>query len=671
MTADAPELFLIDGNSLAYRAFFALPESIGTSDGRPTNAIYGLASMLVKIIDEHHPQGVVVAWDAGMSGREVTYDLYKAQRKPRPDLLREQWPHLMPLVEAFGYTNVKVEGYEADDVIASLARQAREQGIEVMVVTGDRDAYQLVGEGVRVMSTSRGITETKIYDSDAVIERYGVPPELITDLMGLRGDTSDNIPGVPGIGEKTATQLLQKFGSLEEVLDSVDEISGAKRKQNLVEHADDARMSQAAGDAPVRDRDRGRPGGGDGLRARPRRPARVHARVRAAGGAGAARRSAARGRGGARPQRRDRARGRGGGGDPGRPRRRARSALAIDGERWAAAEGERILTGSSTHDELAVALAGSRSSPTTPSRSAAAATACSPPPPARASSSALDHDTMIAAYLLEPQRRTYDLIELAADAGIGLAEGAAAAAADEDDGQLALGEEVEAGLDPAEEARLVAALAEVQRPRIEELGLEPLLREVELPLVHVLAAMEREGLKLDAERLAEVGAGFGERIDHPGEGDLRAGRGGVHDRLAAAGRPHPLREARADPQAPRQNRLLDRRPRARPDPRRAPDRREDRVLARADQAEEHLPRLAAGPDRPRDRPRPHHLQPGGDDHRPPLQHQPEPAEHPDPDRDRPPGPRLLRRRARAPSCSPPTTARSSCACSPTSPTRRC
>ena len=120
---------------------------------------------------------------------------------------------------------------------------------------------------------------------------------------------------------------------------------------------------------------------------------------------------------------------------------------------------------------------------------------------------------MIAAYLLEPQRRTYELIELAADAGIGLAEGAAADSGNEDDGQLALGEEVEAGLDPAEEARLVAALADVQRPRIEAMGLESLLREVELPLVHVLAAMEREGLKLDAERLAEVGAGFGERIE--------------------------------------------------------------------------------------------------------------------------------------------------------------
>jgi len=244
MADEAHELFLIDGNSLAYRAFFALPESIGTSDGRPTNAIYGLASMLVKIIDEHAPAGVVVAWDAGMSGREKTYDLYKAQRKPRPDLLREQWPNLMPLVEAFGYTNVRVEGYEADDVIASLTRQAREQEIPVMVVTGDRDAYQLVGSGVRVMSTSRGITETKVYDSAAVEERYGVPPERITDLMGLRGDTSDNIPGVPGIGEKTATQLLQQFGDLEGVLGAVEEISGAKRKQNLVEHADDARMSK-------------------------------------------------------------------------------------------------------------------------------------------------------------------------------------------------------------------------------------------------------------------------------------------------------------------------------------------------------------------------------------------------------------------------------------------
>ncbi len=508
--ADAPQLFLIDGNSLAYRAFFALPESIGTSDGRPTNAIYGLASMLVKIIDEHHPQGVVVAWDAGMSGREVTYDLYKAQRKPRPDLLREQWPHLMPLVEAFGYTNVKVEGFEADDVIASLTRQAREEGIEVMVVTGDRDAYQLVGEGVRVMSTSRGITETKIYDSDAVLERYGVPPELVTDLMGLRGDTSDNIPGVPGIGEKTASQLLQKFGSLEKVLESVDEISGAKRKQNLTEHADDARMSKDLATlqyeietgvdlAAAMDSEPDRNTLREFMREFELRA--VLERLEEALPEGEA--------------------------VPGRSVEQELAieveegtvadlgdgpvALAIEGERWAAAAGERILAGSSTHDELAVALAGRGflahdAKSLGGGRHGLLAAAAREGVDLR-----LDHDTMIAAYLLEPQRRTYELTELAADAGIGLAEGAAAMA-DEDDGQLALGEEVEAGLDPPEEARLVAALAEIQRPRIEELGLESLLREVELPLVQVLAAMEREGLKLDAERLAEVGAGFGERI---------------------------------------------------------------------------------------------------------------------------------------------------------------
>jgi DNA polymerase-1 len=510
MAAESPQLFLIDGNSLAYRAFFALPESIGTSDGRPTNAIYGLASMLVKVIDEHHPQGVVVAWDAGMSGREVTYDLYKAQRKPRPDLLREQWPHLMPLVEAFGYTNVKVEGYEADDVIASLTRQAREQGIEVMVVTGDRDAYQLVGEGVRVMSTSRGITETKIYDSDAVLERYGVPPELVTDLMGLRGDTSDNIPGVPGIGEKTASALLQQFGSLEKVLESVEEISGAKRKQNLIDHAEDARMSKALATLQYEIET-----GVDLAAAMDSEPDRGALRefmrefeLRAV----LERLEEALPEGNAVPGRKvetelevETV--------AGTPEEIGEGpvALAIDGDRWAAADAERILTGSSSHDELAVALAGkgivahdakSLGGGRHGLLAAAAREGVEP---------LLDHDTMIAAYLLEPQRRTYELTELAADAGIGLAEGAAAAGAEED-GQLALGEELEAGLEPAEEARLVAAVADVQRPRIEELGLEPLLREVELPLVGILAAMEREGLKLDAERLAEVGAGFGERI---------------------------------------------------------------------------------------------------------------------------------------------------------------
>ena len=242
---DAPrELFLIDGNSLAYRAFFALPESIATSDGRPTNAIFGFASMLVKILTDYGEVPTVVVWDAGMSGRKELSADYKAQRSSRPDLLKLQWPHLRPLVEAFGYRNISVEGFEADDVIAALVEQARDRGIPVMVVTGDRDAYQLVQDGVRIMTTSRGITDTKVYDTDGVVERYGIPPEKIPDFIGLKGDTSDNIPGVPGIGDKTASELLQRFGDLETVLSSVDEISGAKRKQNLIEHADAARLSK-------------------------------------------------------------------------------------------------------------------------------------------------------------------------------------------------------------------------------------------------------------------------------------------------------------------------------------------------------------------------------------------------------------------------------------------
>jgi DNA polymerase-1 len=511
---DSGELFLLDGNSLAYRAFFALPESIGTSDGRPTNAIYGLASMLVKIVVEHRPAGVVVAWDAGMSGREKTYDLYKAHRPSRPDLLAEQWPHLMPLVDAFGYTNVKVAGYEADDVIGTLARRARDQGIPVMVVSGDRDVYQLVEDGIRVMTTSRGVTDTKVYDREGVIERYGVPPELVTDLIGLKGDTSDNIPGVPGIGDKTAAQLLQEFGSLEEVLANVDKVSGAKRKQNLVEHADDARISKrlATLDCEIET-------GIDLEEVMSAEPDRAALREfmrefelravmeRLEEGL---------------PE------------DEAVPGRRVETeleveategspsdlgqgpvAVAVDGERWAGDDGQRLVQGDAPLAELAAALAG-RPLVAHDAKSlgggrhgllAAAAD--------QGVAVELEHDTMLAAYLLEPQRRTYDLVELAADAGIGLAESAAAKAAEEDgedDGQLALGEEVEAGLDPAEEARLVASLAEAQRPRLEGLELTPLLRDVELPLVHVLAAMEREGLKLDAERLAEVGAGFGERI---------------------------------------------------------------------------------------------------------------------------------------------------------------
>src|SRR5277367_5150514 len=242
-------VFLIDGPSLVYRAFFALPESIATSTGEPTNAIFGFASMLVKIVTEYGVCPTVVAWDAGTSGRSELFADYKAQRRSRPDLLKEQWPAMEPLVEAFGYTNVRLEGFEADDVIASLSERAlrADPPVPVMIVTGDRDVFQLIdGDGlVKVMATARGITETKIYDRQAVIDRYGIGPELIPDFYGLKGDTSDNIPGVPGIGDKTASDLIQRFGSLEGVLTHIREISGPKRKQNLLDHSENARVSKS------------------------------------------------------------------------------------------------------------------------------------------------------------------------------------------------------------------------------------------------------------------------------------------------------------------------------------------------------------------------------------------------------------------------------------------
>ncbi|MCE5253251.1 MAG: DNA polymerase I, partial [Actinomycetia bacterium] len=238
-------LFVIDGNNVAYRAFFALPADIATSDGFPTNALYGFCLMIVKILTEYRPASVVVAWDSReKTFRHEEFEEYKAQRKPMPELLSEQWPYFVELCSAFGFVNLAVPGYEADDIIATLARQAEAQGRDMVIVTGDRDALQLAGGHVKIMANTRGVTEVKIYDPAAVEERFGVPPRLIPDLIGLKGDTSDNIPGVPGIGEKTAAQLLAQFGGLEEVLAHADEVSGAKRKELLREHQDMALLSK-------------------------------------------------------------------------------------------------------------------------------------------------------------------------------------------------------------------------------------------------------------------------------------------------------------------------------------------------------------------------------------------------------------------------------------------
>ena len=249
-------LFLLDGNNIAYRAFFALPQDIATSAGFPTNALYGFCLMLTKILGDYHPETVIVAWDSReKTFRHQEFEEYKAQRKPMPDLLSEQWPYFTELSAAFGFVNLALPGWEADDILATLARQAETHGRDAMIVTGDKDALQLAGEHVSVMANTKGMTEVKVYDPAAVEERFGIPPRLIPDLIGLKGDTSDNIPGVPGIGEKTASELLKQFGSLEEVLARADEVSGPKRRELLKEHREIALLSKKLAslhlDAPI------------------------------------------------------------------------------------------------------------------------------------------------------------------------------------------------------------------------------------------------------------------------------------------------------------------------------------------------------------------------------------------------------------------------------------
>ncbi|MDX6519257.1 MAG: polymerase, partial [Gaiellaceae bacterium] len=178
--------------------------------------------MLFKLLADYRPKGVAVAWDTRPVHRAAISEDYKSERRPMPDLLREQFPYFRPIVEAFGYRNLEFEGWEADDVIATLATLADEAGIKTTVVSTDRDAFQLVSDNVALMMTPRGVSDVHVYTPERVEARLGIRPDQVPDFIGLKGDPSDNIAGVPGIGDKTAGQLIQQHGSLEAVLDATD-----------------------------------------------------------------------------------------------------------------------------------------------------------------------------------------------------------------------------------------------------------------------------------------------------------------------------------------------------------------------------------------------------------------------------------------------------------------
>jgi DNA polymerase-1 len=481
---DAPareaELFLVDGNNLAYRAFFALPEELATSEGFSTNALLGFTNMLFKLLSDYRPKGVAVAWDTRPVHRTELSEEYKSERRPMPDLLREQFPYFRPIVEAFGYRNLEFEGWEADDVIATLASRADEAGLKTCIVSTDRDAFQLVSENVCLMMTPRGVADVHVYTPERVEARYGIPPERVPDFIGLKGDTSDNIPGIPGIGDKTAGQLVAQYRSLEGVLEHVDELSPARAK-SVKANAEQALVSKELAtmrrdldidcdpsELVLAPPDRGQLkemfrrfefrnllGRVDELDAAvPARPMRVE---------------------GTEVEWRE---------GTLEGLRLARIGLAIEDGRFAVATEEGVVVGE-WRPELEARLRDAeivahdfKSLPRLTMQPA--------------------EDTMIAAYLIEPSRSSYDLDELAEEYGLVPVPSPPA------------DEETTALVRHAEAAR---RLAGPMRERLRERGSERLYDDIELPLAAVLASMEDAGVRIDDYRMGEITARLRDRLE--------------------------------------------------------------------------------------------------------------------------------------------------------------
>jgi DNA polymerase-1 len=485
---DAParesELFLVDGNNLAYRAYFALPEELATTEGFPTNALLGFTNMLFKLLSDYRPKGVAVAWDTRPVHRHAIAEegdvVYKEGRRPMADLLAEQFPYFRPIVEAFGYRNLEFEGWEADDVIATLATRADQAGIKTTVVSTDRDAFQLVTENVALMMTPRGVSDVHVYTPDRVEARYGIKPEQIPEFIGLKGDSSDNIPGIPGIGDKTAGQLVAQYGSVEGVIEHADELSPARRK-NVTEFAEQARLARELA-TMRRDLDIDcdpaelvlAPPDRSQLREMFRRfefrnllnrvdelDAAVPARERIVAGTAVAWRE------GELPT-----------------ELTGRVGLAIVDGRFALAQDGGVMVGP-WRDELVPRL-----------RDADIVAHDYKALPRLTQLPA--EDTMIAAYLIEPGRPAYELDDLAAEYGV---EALPEPEVEEETARLVRAAEVP--------RRLAAPI----RARLRERGSEELYDRIELPLTAVLASMEDAGIKIDTYRMGEITARLADRVE--------------------------------------------------------------------------------------------------------------------------------------------------------------
>src|SRR5215210_7449713 len=465
-------VYLIDGYSLLYRAFYALPQSIATTSGLPTNALYGFTSMVLKLLGEDDEVGIGGIWDSGKPAfRMEVYPEYKAHRTSMPEELKVQLDHLDQILEAMNIPAVRAEGFEADDVLATLSKRLPGD-VQLKIVTGDQDAMQLVDGKVKVLRTTRGVSETKEYGREEVIEEYGVTPEQIPDYKALVGDPSDNIPGVKGIGPKGAANLLEEFGTVENLYENLENIKAKGTRKKLEESRESAfvslELARMRFDAPVEfdaealkfegissecadvfrryefkslvnNRLPKLPVVGGG-RIPP--PERIQVRVSE---------------------------------EPVELSFEPVAAAPVGGGRWcvAVSESEVRLAGEmpnlplKVHDAKKLGVRGAA------------------------------FDTYLAGYLIKPGLGSYELEALANERGMAEVE-----VRHEDLGVR----------EAARQAALIHALSPRLNEELEEMALARLYYDVELPLADVLGEMERVGMPVDASTLEEVGAEIEERI---------------------------------------------------------------------------------------------------------------------------------------------------------------
>jgi DNA polymerase I len=537
-------LLLLDGHSLAYRAFFALPPDLATTTGQPTNAVYGFTSMLIKMLQDEQPTHVAVAFDRGEpTFRHEQYVEYKANRRETPADFRSQLPLIFEVLDALGITRLSVPGYEADDIIATLAAQAVEADMDVLIVTGDRDVLQLVGPHVTALMTRRGISEMTRFTPEAVVAKYGLTPAQYPDFAAIRGDPSDNLPNIPGVGEKTAAKWIADFGSLGELVDRVDEVKG-KAGDKLREHLGDVlrnrQLTELAKDVPLQS-------GPQDLRPAPWDREQIHQlfdtlefqvlrdRLYAtlpdgiAGTAAGQQAPAGVAQAGfdvevTRPGPDEVAQwleehGTGTG----------RAGLAMQGS-WGRGTGTLTALAIATADGAGAYF--DASALTEQHEASLAAWLADPERPkalhdAKGPMHALaarglelagvTSDTALAAYLALPGQRSFDLADLTLRyLGKELAGGG-----EETTGQLALDlageqDDEEAAIASATalvwQAKATAELATAFDADLERRGATRLLHEVELPLVDVLARMERAGIAADTDHFAAMSATLGGEV---------------------------------------------------------------------------------------------------------------------------------------------------------------